>query len=240
MNEDLKRLDYISPRDYLAEKTGVLWLKINLALNEAADFAPAEIGDLLKARASDSLRMAALSDNVANDAHLFNFHNSSERVLDEHFELRELLKPYLGFDAGDTYKLRPIEANCGWAAPLVAYWELVSDISWMIEEINIRLITLLSLAPDEKIKELELTREELEATRANNPFGFPKGVSDFDSRAIFDLAQRNGYKGGKRQLLANLANWKADEREPREKWLLTREEIEQFLRYLSGIQRGKP
>ena len=78
-----------------------------------------------------------------------------------------------------------------------------------------------------------------EATRAKNRFSLPENVDDFDIRSIFELAQNNGYGGKLRQLRDHLAKWKADERDKGEKWLLSRAELEQFLRYLSKRQKGK-
>ncbi len=161
---NLKR---ISPRDWLAEETGILLLKLASILDEAADFAPVEIGGDIVAGALDCLRLAHLSDKCATDGQLSDFHQSCERVLSRQFELQEAAKPYLVFDF-DDWRGSPVSARegCDWAAPMIEHRQILGDVSLLIEEIDNRLFALLSLAPEEKIRELEKTREELEAARA--------------------------------------------------------------------------
>ncbi len=79
-----------------------------------------------------------------------------------------------------------------------------------------------------------------EAARASNPFGLPENIEDYDVRSILELAKKNGYGGKLRQLRQHLAEWEGDGRESGERWLLSRAELEQFLRYLSERQRKKP
>ncbi len=238
MSESLKS---ISPRDWLAEKTGIAWGNLCFILEKTANAAPAELSGELRECAFDCLRMAALSDDVATDGELLNYQNTCEIVLTRQFELHESLKPYLVFDF-DDWRGSPISARegCEWAVPMVKHRQILSDLSLEVEEIHNRIFVLLSLAPEEKVKELERTREELEAARASNPFGLPENIEDFGVRQIFELAQGNGYSGKLRQLRQHLAIWKDDdERASGEKWLLSRTELEQFLRYLSERQRAK-
>jgi hypothetical protein len=238
MSDSLKR---VCPLDWLAEETGALWIKLEEILDEAADFAPFELIGDLREGARDCCHMAYLSISCANDGQLFNFHNSCERVVDRHFELQEAVKPYLIYDFPD-WRGQPVGARngCDWAAPMILHWRIIHDISMFTEEIHNRLFALLSLAPEEQIKELEWTREELEAARASNPFGLPESIEDYDVRMIFGAAQKNGYGGKSRNLKQHLATWKGDERASGERWLLSRAELEQFLRYLSERQRKKP
>lgn len=90
--------------------------------------------------------------------------------------------------------------------------------------------------------QLERQRQHAEIVelRAENSFGLPVGAQDFSLKQIEAAARQNGFRSTRRQLQQHLANWKKGDRERGERWLLSRAELEEFLRYLIQRQRDKP
>ena len=86
----------------------------------------------------------------------------------------------------------------------------------------------------------ETLQRERQKQRAQNPFNLPLGVQDFPLKAIEAAARQNGFEITRRQIQKHLSNWRGADREKGEKWLLSRAELEEFLRYLSQRQRAKP